>query len=59
MAIYKYDEKTKKVVEVKPTPKDYPISYYINMRTTWSNTTKVEFSTQTMDESINEMNKGR
>ena len=29
---------------------------YINMRTTWSCTTKVEFSQQTVDESINEMN---
>ena len=28
----------------------------INMRNTWSGTTKVEFNTTTMDESINEMN---
>ena len=28
----------------------------INMRNTWSGTTQVEFSSQTMDESINEMN---
>ena len=30
--------------------------FEINMRTTWSGQTKVEFSQQTMDESINEMN---
>ena len=29
---------------------------YINMRTTWSGQTQVEFSQQTVDESINEMN---
>ena len=28
----------------------------INMRNTWSGTTKVEFSQQTINESINEMN---
>ena len=28
----------------------------INMRKTWSGTTQVEFSSQTMNESINEMN---
>ena len=56
MAIYKYDDKKKKVVEVQSVPKDYPIGNYINMHTTWSKTTKVEFSNQTMDESINEMN---
>ena len=36
--------------------KSIKTSNYINMRTTWSGTTKVEFSQQTMDESINEMN---
>ena len=30
--------------------------FEINMRNTWSGTTKVEFSQQTIDESINEMN---
>lgn len=59
MAIYKYDDKKKKVVEVKSIPKDSRISDYINMRTTWSKTTKVEFSSQTMDESINEINNRR
>ena len=36
--------------------KSIKTSNYINMRTTWSGQTKVEFSQQTMDESINEMN---
>ena len=35
------------------------ISNYINMRTTLSGTTKMEFSTTTMDESVNSMNKGK
>ena len=30
--------------------------FEINMRTKWSGQTKVEFTTQSMDESINEMN---
>ena len=30
--------------------------FEINMRTTWSGTTKVEFNTTTIDESINKMN---
>ena len=30
--------------------------FEINMRTTWSGQTQVEFTSQTMDESINEMN---
>ena len=33
--------------------------FEINMRTTWSGQTKVEFSQTTMGESINKMNKGR
>ena len=33
-----------------------PINNHINMRTTWSGTTKVEFNAVTMDESIKKMN---
>tara|TARA_R100001594_G_scaffold49825_1_gene82852 strand:- start:5284 stop:5493 length:210 start_codon:yes stop_codon:yes gene_type:complete len=33
------------------------ISDYINMRKTWSNTTKVEFNTTTMDKDIAERNR--
>tara|TARA_R110002020_G_scaffold21649_2_gene73569 strand:+ start:3006 stop:3209 length:204 start_codon:yes stop_codon:yes gene_type:complete len=34
------------------------ISDHINMRKTWSGTTKVEFSTTTMDESIRKISNG-
>jgi hypothetical protein len=34
------------------------ISDHINMRTTWSSQTKVEFNETTMDESIRKMNNG-
>jgi len=33
------------------------ISDYINMRNTWAKTTKVEFNTTTMEDSIKGMNK--
>jgi DNA-directed RNA polymerase subunit RPC12/RpoP len=33
-------------------------SNHINMRKTWSGTTKLEFSTTTVDESIKKMNDG-
>ena len=33
------------------------ISDHINMRTTWSGTTQVEFGTTTMNESIDKMNR--
>ena len=33
-------------------------SDHVNMRTTWSGTTKVEFSTTTMDEDIANRNRG-
>ena len=36
---------------------DGKISNHINMRKTWSGTTKIEFNTTTMDESIKRMNK--
>ena len=57
MAIFVYDKDKKKVVEVKYTP--IPINVtknHVNMRTTWSGTTEVEFNTITMDESIQKMN---
>ena len=55
-----YDEKKKKVVEVTKERLNAPrgkLSDYINMRTTWSGQTKVEFSETSMENSINEMNK--
>ena len=33
-------------------------THHINMRNTWSGTTKVEFNTTTIGESINRMNNG-
>ena len=36
---------------------DGAINNHINMRTTWSGTTKIEFDSITMDESIKRMNK--
>ena len=33
------------------------VNNHINMRKTWSGTTKIEFNTTTMDESIKRMNK--
>ena len=38
---------------------NFKTSNQINMRTTLSGTTKMEFSTTTIDESANSMNKGK
>ena len=38
---------------------NFKTSNHINMRTTLSGTTKMEFSTTTIDESANSMNKGK
>ena len=35
------------------------ISDHINMRTTWSGTTEIEFATTTMDKSIEKMNRSK
>jgi|TARA_R100001443_G_scaffold34645_1_gene48374 hypothetical protein len=35
------------------------VSDHINMRTTWSGQTKIEFNSTTVDESIKAMNKGK
>ena len=35
------------------------ISDHINMRTTWSGTTEIEFGTTTMDKSIEKMNRSK
>jgi hypothetical protein len=53
MAIFVYDKDKKKIVEVKnvPIPTD-DTRNYVNMRTTWSGQTQVEFSETTMDEDI-------
>ena len=49
-----------KLVPYKPRKfnfSDGAINNHINMRKTWSGTTKIEFSEKTMDESIKKMNK--
>jgi hypothetical protein len=59
MAYYIYDEKKKKVVEVTKEKFDFgkgKINNHINMRKTWSGTTKVEFSQTTIDKDIAERN---
>lgn len=59
MAYYIYDKKKKKVVEVTPERfhfKDGKIGNHINMRKTWSGTTKIEFSETTVDKDIAERN---
>ena len=57
MAIFKYDEEKGKVIELS----EIPISTddtrnYVNMRTTWSGQTKVEFSQTTIDQDIADRN---
>ena len=57
MAIFVYDKDKKKIVEVKniPVPID-DTRNHVNMRTTWSSQTKVEFSQTTIDEDIAQRN---
>ena len=60
MAYYIYDEKKKKVVEVPKKRFNFSkgrVNNHINMRTTWSGQTKIEFSETSMQDSIDEMNK--
>ena len=57
MAIFVYDKKLKKVVQVKEAPvKLNNTKDHVNMRTTWSGQTKVEFSQKTMDQDIADRN---
>jgi len=59
LAIFVYDDKLKKVVPISEAPVNIDDTRnHVNMRTTWSGTTKVEFSTTTLDESIKNMNGG-
>ena len=58
MAIFVYDEKKRKMVEVKKPPvKIDDTRNYVNMRKTWSGQTKVEFNETTMDKDIAQRNK--
>ena len=57
MAIFVYDKKLKKVVQVKEAPvKLNNTKDHVNMRTTWSGQTKVEFSQTTIDQDIADRN---
>ena len=60
MAIFVYDEELKKVVPIEKAPtKLNNTKDHVNMRTTWSGTTKIEFGTTTMDEHIKSINGGK
>ena len=57
MAIFKYDKEKGKVVELKQAPVNIDDTRnYVNMRTTWSGQTQVEFSQTTIDEDIAQRN---
>ena len=57
MASFVYDEELKKVVQVKEAPvKLNNTKDHVNMRTTWSGQTQVEFSQTTMDQDIADRN---
>ena len=55
--IFIYDKDKAKVVEVKHPPlKPNNTKDHVNMRTTWSGQTQVEFSQKTMDQDIADRN---
>ena len=57
MAIFKYDKEKGKVVELKQAPVNLNNTKdHVNMRTTWSGQTQVEFSQTTIDEDIAQRN---
>tara|TARA_R110002012_G_scaffold316112_1_gene530712 strand:+ start:1463 stop:1642 length:180 start_codon:yes stop_codon:yes gene_type:complete len=57
MAIFKYDKEKGKVVELKKPPVNIDDTRnHVNMRTTWSSQTQVEFSQTTIDEDIAQRN---
>ena len=57
MAIFMFNKDEGKVVEVKDTPIQFDDTRnHVNMRTTWSSQTQVEFSQTTMDEDIAQRN---
>ena len=64
MAIFVYDKNKKEVVPIEESTnkvelKSYNCADYVNMRTTWSSQTQVEFSEKTMEQDIADRNKGR
>ena len=57
MAIFIYDKEKGKVVELKQAPVNLNNTKdHVNMRTTWSGQTQVEFSQTTMDQDIADRN---
>ena len=57
MAIFMFNKDEGKVVEVKDTPIQFDDTRnHVNMRTTWSSQTQVEFSQTTMDQDIADRN---
>ena len=57
MAIFKYDKEKGEVVELKEVPANLNNTKdHVNMRTTWSSQTKIEFSQKTMDQDIADRN---
>ena len=57
MAIFKYDKEKGKVVELKQAPVNFNNTKdHVNMRTTWSSQTQVEFSQTTIDQDIADRN---
>jgi len=57
MAIFMFNKDEGKVVEIKDTPIQFDDTRnHVNMRTTWSSQTKVEFSQTTIDQDIADRN---
>ena len=57
MAIFKYDKEKGEVIELKQAPVNFNNTKdHVNMRTTWSGQTQVEFSQTTMDQDIADRN---
>jgi len=57
MAIFKYDKEKGKVVELTEAPANLNNTKdHVNMRTTWSGQTQVEFSQTTIDQDIADRN---
>ena len=60
MAIFVYDKDSKKWVEAKQPPSNpNNTKDHVNMRTTWSGQTKIEFSETTVEKSIENMNRNK
>ena len=57
MAIFTYNKEKRKWVEANKAPSKFDDTRnHVNMRTTWSSQTKVEFSQTTIDQDIADRN---